>query len=186
ADGITSFTMGTLNSNNYDVHSTDGENFIHNSIHNMAGSVEFSYRTLMRAVISLDGTFGTDWGWNAYYQHGTVRYRAVTHSNPQTPLLLLAQDSVTVTAANRGTSGLAIGSIACRSTLTSPGDGCQPMNPFGEGVASQASIDWVNGIGSGIGDKGGLDTELIVLNQDVAEGSMQGTLPWQLPAGDVA
>ncbi len=183
ANGITSFTMGTLNSNNYDVHSTDGENFIHNSIHNMAGSVEFSYRTLMRGVISLDGTLGSDWGWNAYYQHGTVRYRAVTPSNPNTPLVLLAQDSVTVTTANRGTSGLAVGSIACRSTLTNPSDGCVPMNPFGEGTASQASIDYVNGYGSGIGDKQGLDTEVIILNQDVVEGSMQGVLPWQLPAG---
>src|SRR6185312_3564339 len=121
------FTMGTLNSNNYDVHSTDGANFIHNSIHNMAGSVEFSWRTMMRGVVTLDGTIGNDWGWNAYYQHGMVRYRAVTPSNPNSVLLLLAQDSVTVTSANRGTSGLAIGSIACRSTLTSPVNGCKPM-----------------------------------------------------------
>ena len=30
------------------------------------------------------------------------------------------------------------------------------------------------------------DTELIILEQDVAEGSMQGVLPWKLPAGGVA
>jgi outer membrane receptor protein involved in Fe transport len=186
ANSITSFTMGTLNSNNYNVHSTDGANFIHNSISNMAGSVEFSWRQLERGVISLDGAIGDDWGWNVYYQHGQVRYRAVTPSNPNSPLLLLAQDSVTVTAANRGNSGLAIGSIACRSTLTAPTNGCVPLDPFGEGVASQASINYVDGIGSNIGVKGGLDTEMILLNQDVASGSMQGTLPWQLPAGPVA
>ena len=93
---------------------------------------------------------------------------------------------MTVTAANRGNSGLAIGSIACRSTLTAPNNGCQPLDPFGEQTASQAALNYVNGIGSNIGQKGGLDTELILLNQDVLSGSMQGTLPWQLPAGSVA
>ncbi|HWY61527.1 MAG TPA: TonB-dependent receptor [Rhizomicrobium sp.] len=186
ADGITSFTMGTLNSNNYDVHSLDGPNFINNATHNMAPSVEFSYRQLMRGVITLDGTVGNDWGWDAYYQHGSVRYRAVTPSNPLAGNLLLAEDSVTVTAANRGTSNLAIGSIACRDTLANPNDGCKPMNAFGEGVASQASIDYVNGYRSGIGPYGGLDTELIILTEDVLAGSAQGTLPWQLPAGPVA
>ena len=91
ANGIASFTMGTLNSNNYNVHSTDGANFIHNSITNMAGSVEFSWRQLERGVVSLDGAIGDDWGWNAYYQHSGVRYRAVTPSNPLTPNVLLAE-----------------------------------------------------------------------------------------------
>jgi outer membrane receptor protein involved in Fe transport len=185
-DGITSFTLGTLNSNNYNVHSVDGANFVNNATHNLAPSVEFSYRTLMRGVITLDGTIGNDWGWDAYYQHGTVRYRAVTPSNPLADKIALAEDSVTVTAANRGTTGLAIGSIACRDTLTTPNDGCKPLNVFGEGVASQAAIDYVNGYGSGIGGYAGLDTELIILNEDVASGSAQGTLPWQLPAGPVA
>ena len=30
------------------------------------------------------------------------------------------------------------------------------------------------------------DFETIVLNEDVAAGSMQGVLPWSLPAGQVA
>ena len=182
ATGITSFGLGSLESNNYDVHSTDSGNFIHNSIHNMAGSVEFSYRTMMRGVITLDGTIGDNWGWNAYFQHGTVRYRAITPSNPLSANVLLAHDSITVTTANRGTSGLGIGSIACRSTITNPNDGCKPLNPFGEGVASQAAIDYVNGIGSA----DGLDDETIILNQDVLAGSAQGTLPWQAPAGAIA
>ena len=57
-----------------------------------------------------------------------------------------AEDAVTVTTANRGTSGLPVGGIACRSSL--PGQtqrcfgsvtaqsGCVPLDVFGIGVAS--------------------------------------------------
>ncbi len=37
------------------------------------------------------------------------------------------------------------GAIVCRSTLTAPGNGCQPLNPFGEGSSSQAAIDYTTG-----------------------------------------
>ena len=57
-------------------------------------------------------------------------------------------------------------------------------NILGTGVASQDALLYVNpgrDPSSGI-----LDNETIVLNQDVLAGSMQGVLPWSLPAGPVA
>ena len=97
-----------------------------------------------------------------------------------------AEDAVTVTTANRGTSGLPLGSIACRSSLTgvytkvgsfTAQPGCIPLDPFGIGNASHQAIAYVTD---------NKDFEDQGLEQDVLEGSMQGTLPWQLPAGPVA
>jgi iron complex outermembrane receptor protein len=81
-----------------------------------------------------------------------------------------------VTSGNVGTSGLQVGSIACRSTLTNPSNGCAPLNPFGDGVASAAAVNYVNT------DQ---DFETMVLNEDVASGSMQGKLPWNLTGAGV-
>ncbi len=36
------------------------------------------------------------------------------------------------------------GNIVCRSTLTNPGNGCVPFNPFGEGSPSAAAIQYTN------------------------------------------
>jgi outer membrane receptor protein involved in Fe transport len=99
-----------------------------------------------------------------------------------------AEDAVTVTTANRGTSTLPLGSIVCRSSL--PGQtavvvsgitaqsGCIPLDVFGTTVASSNTIRYIDG--------GGADFYDMLLNQDVAEASLQGTLPWELPAGKVA
>ena len=62
--------------------------------------------------------------------------------------------------------------------------GCVPLNIFGNGTASHGGHPYVNpgkDPNSGI-----LNSELIILNQDVFSGSMQGKLPWGLPAGKVA
>ena len=73
-----------------------------------------------------------------------------------------AVDAVQVTAANVGTSGLPIGSIACRSTLTNPTNGCQPLDVFGTGDASQAAINYITGPA-----RNGGNWALSVLNEDV-------------------
>jgi len=39
------------------------------------------------------------------------------------------------------------GQAVCRSTVTNPGNGCVPLNPFGEGAASQAAIAYIMGDG---------------------------------------
>jgi len=133
--------------------------------------VETENRVLQRGVFSLDGALGEDWSWNAYYQHGMVRM----HENQLHVLvkanLANAIDAVRVTAANVGASGLTVGTIACRSTLTAPANGCSPMDILGTDNESAASNAYVNT---------NTDFQQMVLNEDVAAGSMQGKLPWDL------
>jgi outer membrane receptor protein involved in Fe transport len=76
-----------------------------------------------------------------------------------------------VTAANQGKSNLAIGSIACRSTLTNPTNGCMPYNIMGTGVVDPASVRYIN-------DNN--DFYHLNIQQDTAGASMQGVLPWDL------
>ncbi|HVV71717.1 MAG TPA: TonB-dependent receptor, partial [Verrucomicrobiae bacterium] len=150
--------------------------------------VILNQRMLMRGVFTLEGALGSDWSWNAYYQHSNSNVAIHTWANGILANLAAAQDAVSVTTANRGTSGLPLGSIVCRSSL--PGQapvvlsgvtaqsGCIPLNSFGLGVASAGAIKYITG--------NNLDFQDMHLEQDVAEGSMQGTLPWDLPAGKVA
>ena len=145
-----------------------------------------NHRALMRGVFALDGKLGEDWTWNAYVQQGMVRERQVLPNNSLTPRYNFAIDAVRVTAANVGNSGLAIGSIQCRALLqgNAAAAGCQPLNLLGTNVASQDALLYVNpgrDPNSGI-----LDQDTVVLNQSVAAASMQGVLPWGLPAGPVA
>ncbi len=145
-----------------------------------------NHRALVRGVFTLEGQLGGDWRWNAYIQHSGVRERQVLANNSLAPRYNFATDAVRVTAANQGASGLAVGSIQCRALLqgNAAAAGCQPLNVLGTDVASQAALAYVNpgrDPSSGI-----LDQETIALNQDVAALSIQGVLPWQLPAGPVA
>ena len=54
-------------------------------------------------------------------------------------------NAVTVTAANVGTSGLAIGSIACNAALVNPASygSCVPLNLFGPSATSKAAYDYI-------------------------------------------
>jgi outer membrane receptor protein involved in Fe transport len=78
---------------------------------------------------------------------------------------------VRVTAANVGASGLTIGSIACASTLTAPLNGCVPLDILGTGVQSQAAVNYVDTNN---------DWQFQTEEQDTADASMQGKLPWDL------
>ena len=78
-----------------------------------------------RELVGLNGKFdaaGTEWSWDAYYQRGTTRTSERTADNLDNAKFRLALDS-TINPAN--------GQIVCRSTLTAPGNGCVPFNPFG-------------------------------------------------------
>ena len=173
ADGIPSFTMGAINTNNV----TDFGHLTENELAQSLGvPVNISTRQLERGVFTLEGTFGGDWSWNTYYQHGEVRVHLHVLNNVINQNYANAVDAVTVASANSGTSGLSLGSIACRSSLTAA-DGCQPLNVFGGGVASQAAINYVDTRS---------DSETMILSEDVAAGSMQGLLPWSLPAGQIS
>ncbi len=180
--GITSFSLGTSNLNNI---GTDGTHLINNSLAAQAQTlgipVSTNRRQLFRGVFNLDGELDGSWSWNAYYQHGESRVRTAVINNVYTPNYNLAVDAVRVTGANVGTSGLPIGAVVCRSSLTGPTNGCQPLDLFGDGVASVAAIGYINGPA-----RAGHDYQLAVLNQDVASASMQGKLPWSLGAGPVS
>jgi iron complex outermembrane receptor protein len=188
AGGITSFTLGTLNTNNYNTMTATGADY--SSMEGaLAPAIYFTRRNVWRGVFTLEGTLGDDWSWNAYIQHSTSRFSTHDLSIPIVANLTAAEDAVTVTTANRGTSGLPLGSLACRSTLTGAAvavgnitaqSGCIPIDVFGTGVASPAALGYVTGASNN-----SLDYFHQSLQQDVVEGSMQGTLPWELPAGKI-
>ena len=196
-DGITSFSMGTTDVNNVNIHSfTPADAALSVGI-----PVNREWRQMRRAVFSLDGALGGDWSWNSYYQWGenktALRVIANTLINgpidPTTGKALpgridLASDAVTVTAANVGTTGLALGSVACRSVTADPSItasvraeavGCKPLDVFGTGVADQHAIAWTNSYNA-------IDREDVTMAESVFAASAQGTLPWQLPAGAIA
>jgi outer membrane receptor protein involved in Fe transport len=174
--GISSFSFGSLNINNL----TPGDfpNLtLAKEAQTLGVPVAVTQRQLLRGVFTLQGSIGDDWSWQTYYQHGSVQVHLHVLNNVINANYANAVDAVRVTSGNVGTSGLPIGSIACRSTLTNPTNGCQPLDVFGVGVASQAAINYIDTKS---------DFETITLNEDVAAGSMQGVLPWSLPAGPVA
>ncbi|HWY62314.1 MAG TPA: TonB-dependent receptor plug domain-containing protein, partial [Rhizomicrobium sp.] len=186
--GITSFQVGTINGNNFPPNGVIGSQFNELAASGISPALTYNRRNLARAVFTLEGTLGEDWSWTSYAQVSKVRFTAHVLGDEIEANLQNAYDSVTVTAANRGTSGLPLGSIACRSTLTGTPfvfgsvtamSGCIPASIFGQGVLSPNAIRYItNGMGQ--------DFEHESMEQDVMEGSMQGTLPWELPAGKVA
>lgn len=118
--GITSFQMGTSNVD-------------------MPASGSQMSRETERYVIGANGdftAFGLDIDWDAYYQHGKTTTHEQLTPTWNNARLALATDAV-INPAN--------GQIVCRSTLTAPTNGCVPLNRFGEGVASQAALDYVLG-----------------------------------------
>ena len=191
AGGITSFTMGYFAENNFDNYNITSSNYIPMAEGALGPTVLYNGREVMRGVFSLDGSIGDEWSWNAYYEHSTSNIYIHSPNNNISANITAAEDAVTVTTANRGTSNLPLGSIACRSSL--PGQaavvvggitaqsGCVPLDSFGYGVTSANALRYISGNSAGTPDFYDM-----LLNQDVAEASVQGTLPWELPAGKVA
>lgn len=166
------FQLSTTSTNNVDLHYPSYSSFLGS----IGIPVNVVNRELLRGVFSLDGSLGNDWSWNSYYQHGESRIHTDVLHDVINANMTNAVDAVYVTAANVGASGLPIGSIACRSTLTNPTNGCQPLDVFGNGVASQAAVNYVNT---------SQNFEVMVLDEDVAAASMQGVLPWNLTGAGV-
>ena len=179
AYGITSFVLGF-----YGLQGTDPHNLTTLSVDASDGITDNqNTRALSRGVFTLEGSLGDDWSWNAYVELSQLREQQHDPNNDLTANYNLAIDAVAVTAANQGTSGLPIGSIQCRSTLTAPTNGCSPFNPFG---SAGPSPDAVRFIEPGEANPAVMDQSHYFLNQNVVEGSMQGVLPWKVPAGGVA
>ena len=181
-------SIGTNNFNNTGI-GTDGflnANETYVGMCKAVGQVcDTDSRFLMRGVATLEGTFWNDWSWETYVQHGEVRERQIVKNDPLTANLNFAIEPIMVTAANVGTSGLPIGTIQCRALVqgNAAAAGCVPYNYIGTGVATDAAYQYIN---PGETATGRLNQELIILNQTVVAGSVQGLLPWGLPAGNVA
>ena len=167
--GLNSLMMGVTNINNATPGTFSYDNFIDNTV---GVPVSVQKRELKRGVLSIDGKIGSDWTWNAYYQHGELKARVDVQSNVVTQRYNFAVDAVRDPVS---------GEIVCRGVLNDnpAAAGCVPLNLFGEGVASQDAIRYVN-------VKPGENFQIIKLTQDVAAISAQGTLPFGLAAGDIA
>lgn len=132
-------------------------------------------RQLYRYVAGADLDLGGGWKASAYYEHGLSKVLNAVNNDAIKANYDKAVDAVVVTSANQGASGLAIGSIACRSTLTSPGNGCVPFNVFGPQTITSAQSAYLLGTA----------VQNIRLTQDVAALSIDGDL-FSLPAGPVS
>jgi iron complex outermembrane receptor protein len=177
-----SIKVGTINTNN----APAGDYSLADICNEVGMPCLHVHRTFMRGVFTLDGALGNDWSWNVYAEASEMREPQVAYQDNYLPHYNFAIDAVRVTPSNVGTSGLQIGSIQCRALLqgNAAAAGCEPLNVLGNGVATPASILYVmpgEDPNSGI-----LNHELVILGQDVFSGSMQGKLPWGLPAGNVA
>ncbi len=172
--GLASFNLGTMNH-------IPGRPTLDEQQQSLGVPVLETTRDLYRGVFSLDGELGDNWSWNAYYQYGKSETDMRVLNNQVRSLYTLAADAVRVTTTNVGTSGLPLGSIVCRSSLTTPGNGCAPLNLFGVGNASPEAIQYITGIA-----RSGGNTMFGVLKQQVVSASVTGTLPFGLPAGDIS
>lgn len=115
-----------------------------------------------RVVTGLNGKFAGKWTWNAYFEYGHVVHYNTLDNVVLTTNYAQALDSVISPA----------GSPACRSTLTTPNDGCVPINIFGAGAPAAAALKYVTGN----------ESTLLHYTQQVAAASVQGE-PFQTWAG---
>jgi len=115
-----------------------------------------SKSTAFRTVVSLKGNIAGSWKWDAYYQYGRSTYSQDANNNIIRSNILLAVDAV------RAPSG----AIVCRSTLTNPSNGCQPLNLIGENRFTPQALDYITGTSS-------LD---LTVQQHVASANVQGDL----------
>jgi iron complex outermembrane recepter protein len=85
-----------------------------------------------RAVLGLEGSIG-EWSWDTYYQFGRSSGTRLMHNNRIQSHFRRSVDAVIDPRT---------GSAICRSTLTSPNDGCVPVNLFGEGSPSAEALGY--------------------------------------------
>jgi outer membrane receptor protein involved in Fe transport len=97
-----------------------------------------------RAVASLEGSIGSGWKWDAYYQYGRTDFHQAISNDPVNSRMRKAFDAVR----------LGNGSIVCRvnadAITTNDDAACVPINLIGENQFSAAARAYV--IGSGYQD----------------------------------
>jgi outer membrane receptor protein involved in Fe transport len=103
-----------------------------NDLGNALGESDTS--TVRMAVGAKGVVFGS-WTWDGYYQFGHNEYDQYEYDDIIPARLALAVDAVV------GPNGKTV----CRSTLTDPGNGCQPLDLIGQNNFTQAARDYVMG-----------------------------------------
>ncbi|MEO6339155.1 MAG: TonB-dependent receptor [Caulobacteraceae bacterium] len=133
ANNITSFALGHTN---FDIGVTTGDDY------NFTG----------RFAGGLNGTLPIDGNWKWDLTAGYGQNRNVLHirnnliGGSPTNTYLNMTNAVDAVAAPAGNIlGVPAGTIVCRSTLTNPANGCQPINLFGYGSPSQLAKQYVQG-----------------------------------------
>jgi iron complex outermembrane recepter protein len=90
---------------------------------------------VLRALAGLKGSITDNWTWDAYYQYGETNYHQTVANNriqEQVAGVPNATGAATrIQLAADAVVNPATGQVVCRSTLTSPNNGCQPANLFG-------------------------------------------------------
>lgn len=71
---------------------------------------------------------------NAWYQYSDATNKFTAQDFPRLDRLYRAMDVV---------ADPRTGAPVCRSTLSQPGDGCVPANPFGAGTMSRAAVEYI-------------------------------------------
>lgn len=128
--GATTFTLGRM-----------GDDFGYTN--NRAGM------DLYRAVAALKGEISESWRWDASYQFGTTEYgQTVANdriSEQVAGIALTPGQPTRIQLAADAVLNPTTGQIVCRSTLTNPGNGCQPVNLFGLNRYSAAAKQYLYG-----------------------------------------
>ena len=120
----------------------------------MGARQEIDTRTTYRIVGGVMGDFKNDWHYEISVNYGHHHARNDQHNdlfvqNPDGTAgpFALALDAVSVDANGNilspGQPGFGQ-HIVCRSSIANPGNGCVPLDLFGEGAPSQAALDFVN------------------------------------------
>ena len=109
-----------------------------------------------RVLAALEGRFDGKGRWRAYYQRGHSDVWYTRDNNIILSRFALALDAVANPAAG-GVAGVAASTPICRSRLTAPGNGCVPLNLFGEGSLGAGAIAYVTGLDDGLRTRQDLD-----------------------------
>ncbi|HKU53900.1 MAG TPA: TonB-dependent receptor [Rhizomicrobium sp.] len=111
------------------------------------GSTINTARTIYaRYLVGASGQlpFGTTWTWDVHGMLTQTNYTNSAQNNRIQANFFSSVDAVANPAVG-GVSGVAAGAPVCRSTLTSPANGCVPVNLFGPGTISQPAQAWYRG-----------------------------------------
>jgi outer membrane receptor protein involved in Fe transport len=128
---------------------------------------ENDLRQTYRGVVAASGRLSDHATYDAYYQYGRTDVRITRLGSRLAAPYLEALDAVS------GPDGAAI----CRSTLSNPGNGCLPINPFGAGPTSDAQLAYFQRN----------DQSFVRIDQHVASASISGDFGqfFSLPGGPI-